>query len=125
MTMADEKLIIVCEPDFVFPDERGLLVQISHDKYRQTNAVFTKKGAVRGRGHYHKNTDEAFFVLQGSVRVYASRGEQEEEAVFRTGDMFVIPANVRHSMDYLEDTYLVVEYTVPVELPDGAKDIFE
>ena len=123
--MPDGKLIRICEPDFVFEDERGLLVQVSHDKYRQVNAVFTKKGAIRGRGHYHKNTDEVFFILQGKVRVHAVCGDCSETVVFETGDMFVVPAYVRHSMDYLEDTYLVVEYSVPVELPDGTKDIFE
>ena len=38
--------------------------------------------------------------------------------------MFRINAGVRHSFEYIEDTYLVVLYTGGVELPDGTKDIY-
>ncbi len=110
-------------PDFVFPDERGLLVQICRSGYEQINAVFTKKGAVRGNFHYHEHTREAFFVLSGKIKVTAALGAQREECVFETGDMFLVKEYVRHSFEYLEDTYLVGLYTRGVENPDGKKDI--
>ena len=114
-----EKLI----PDFIYPDERGLLVQICRSGYEQINAVFTKKGAVRGNFHYHKNTREVFFVLSGKVKVITVLGSLREEGIFETGDMFLVKEYVRHSFEYLEDTYLVGLYTVPVESADGEKDI--
>ena len=110
-------------PDFVFPDERGLLVQICRDGYKQVNAVFTKKGAVRGNLHYHTRTKEAFFILSGRVLVTAMRDGVTEEREFTTGDMFLIEEYVRHTFVYLEDTYLVGLYTDGVERPDGTKDI--
>ena len=116
-------LIRILTPDFVYPDDRGLLVQICRGGYRQINAVFTKKGAVRGNLHYHKHTKEAFFILSGKVAVTAERDGVKEERTFGTGEMFLIEANVRHTFTYLEDTYLVGLYTVPVEAPDGTKDI--
>lgn len=118
------ELLKILTPDFTFADDRGTLTQICSGGYTQVNAVFTKKGAVRGNFHYHKNTKEAFFILSGKVRVAAARGEFREERVFQTGEMFLIEENVRHSFEYLEDTYLVGLYTVPVEGPDGTKDIF-
>lgn len=118
------KLLQIIQPDFSFADERGLLVQIAHGDVAQVNAVFTKKGAVRGNLHYHKQAKETFYILSGKVRVTLVRGDEREEAVFGTGDAFRIPENVRHTFDYLEDTYLVGLYSARVELPDGTKDIY-
>ena len=117
------ELIEILTPDFMYPDERGLLAQLCRGGYSQVNAVFTRQGARRGCGHYHKQTDEAFFVLTGRVRVSAFLDGESREREFSAGEMFRIRANVRHTFDYLEDTCLVVLYTRPVELPDGAKDI--
>ena len=117
------KLVEIIKPDFVFEDERGLLAQLSHEPYGQVNAVFTKKGAVRGNLHYHKTTKEAFFIISGKVDVLLSLDGQVEKYTFKSGDMFRIPENVRHTFEYAEDTYLVVLYTAPVEKDDGTKDI--
>lgn len=118
------KLLEIIEPDFVFADERGLLVQLAHANVAQVNAVFTKKGAVRGNLHYHKHAKETFYILSGKVRVTLELDGQREEAVFGTGAAFRIPENVRHTFAYLEDTYLVGLYSARVELPDGTKDIY-
>lgn len=117
------KLAEILQPDFSFADERGLLVQIAHGDIAQVNAVFTKKGAVRGNLHYHKLSKETFYILSGKIRVTLTLGDVREEAVFGAGDAFRIPENVRHSFDYLEDTWLVGMYSSRVELPDGTKDI--
>ena len=116
-------LIEILKPDFVFTDDRGTLAQLAHEGYTQVNAVYTKKGAVRGNRHYHKNTREAFYILRGKVTVTASLGAETEKRTFCTGEMFCIRENVRHTFAYEEDTYLVVLYTVPVESADGTKDI--
>ena len=117
------KLVEIVKPDFVFEDERGLLAQLTHEPFGQVNAVYTKKGAVRGNWHYHKTTKEAFFIISGKVDVYLRLGSMEEKHTFSSGDMFIIPENVKHTFDYKEDTYLVVMYTSCVELQDGTKDI--
>ena len=118
------ELIKKLNPDFAFEDERGTLFQITHTPYGQTNAIFTKKGAVRGGFHYHKETKELFFVISGKVRVCVKLGDNREEHVFESGDMFMIGENVRHSFEYLDDTYLVAFYTNKDKKDDGSKDIF-
>lgn len=118
------KLVQIIEPDFSFADERGLLVQIAHENVAQVNAVFTKKGAVRGNLHYHKRAKETFYILTGKVRVTLALDDEREEAVFSAGDAFRIPENVRHTFEYLEDTYLVGLYSSRIELPDGTKDLY-
>ncbi len=121
--MCETMLIRTAEPDFAFNDERGTLTQIVSDGYKQVNCVFTKKGMVRGNMHYHLDTDEAFFVAQGRVKVTACLGDEREEKTFGRGDMFIITRGVRHTFEYLEDTYLVALYTEKVEKDDGTKDI--
>ncbi|MBQ6019159.1 MAG: cupin domain-containing protein [Clostridia bacterium] len=116
-------LITVLKPDFLFSDARGTLTQIVRGGYSQINAVYTKKGAVRGNRHFHKTTKEAFYLIKGSVRVTVWRGGETQQAVFGDGDFFRIDEYTEHTFEYLEDTYLVVLYTVPVEKEDGSKDI--
>ena len=117
------KLVEIMKPDFIFEDDRGLLCQVSHESFAQVNAVFTKKGAVRGNFHYHRQTREIFFVISGEIELSVYCGDLSEKHHFKTGDMFMIPEEVRHSFLYCEDTYLVAFYTSAVELPDGTKDI--
>ena len=121
--MSDMTLVKKITPDFVFDDERGSLVQLVHGGYEQVNAVFTKKGAVRGNMHYHKNSNEVFYIISGSVNITASLGDLKETSRFGSGDMFMIEKNVMHSFDYLEDTAMVVLYDKRIENPDGTKDI--
>ncbi len=117
------ELIKILEPDFCFNDERGSLYQITHNPYAQTNAVFTRAGAVRGNNHYHEGTDEIFFILSGEVEVSVSLEEKEEAYIFKSGDMFLVPKMVQHSFEYIKDTYLIGFYENRVEKEDGTKDI--
>lgn len=117
------RLIKILKPDFTFEDERGFLAQITHSSFSQVNAIFTKKGAVRGNYHYHRFSDEVFFVISGKVKVSAYLDDVTDEHIFQRGEMFLIPENVRHCFEYHEDTYLVAFYTSRIELEDGEKDI--
>lgn len=116
-------LIEILSPDFTFTDDRGTLTQIVHEGFSQVNAVFTKAGKIRGNFHYHEHTKELFFIIKGKIQFTAKYNGVTEEYVFSDGDMFSVNENVRHSFNYLEDTYLVGLYTTPVENEDGTKDI--
>lgn len=117
------KLIEILTPDFSFEDDRGTLTQITHQSFAQTNAVFSRKGQIRGNYHYHRFSKEIFFVISGSVKVQLKYNDQDEEYSFSSGDMFLINENIKHRFEYVEDTYLVVFYSSRVELDDGTKDI--
>lgn len=105
--------------DFHFEDARGALVQLVHEGYRQVNVITSQKGVFRG-GHFHKQNNEAFYIISGSVDVTVN----DEQHRFRTGDFFGIDAMDRHSFQFLEDTVLVSMYNIGVENPDGTKDIY-
>ena len=117
------KLIEIMNPDFTFEDSRGVLTQITHKPYAQVNAVFTKKGQDRGNYHYHKFAQEVFFVISGEIKVFLKCEDESEEYLFKDGDMFAIPPEVRHKFSFEKDTYLVAFYAERVELEDGTKDI--
>lgn len=117
------KLIEILTPDFTFTDDRGTLTQIAREGFSQINAVFTKAGKIRGNFHYHEHTKEVFYIIKGRIRFTAKLDGITEEYEFSDGDMFMVNENVRHTFLYTEDTYLVGLYTVPVENPDGTKDI--
>ncbi len=117
------KLIEILKPDFSFEDDRGTLTQITHQPFAQTNAVFSRKGQVRGNYHYHRFSKEVFFIVSGKVKVQVRCEDRFEEHIFQSGEMFLINENVQHRFEYEEDTYLVVFYTERVELADGTKDI--
>lgn len=110
-------------PDFVFDDNRGTIVQLVHEGYKQVNTVFSKKGAVRGNMHYHAVNNELFYIICGAVRLKAQKDGVKEEYTFESGDMFLVKKGVRHHFEFLADTQLIGMYDVGVEL-DGKKDIF-
>lgn len=105
--------------DFTFEDERGQLVQLVHEGWRQVNVITTRKGVVRGN-HYHKQNAEAFYIISGACRVTVGG----ETVRFGPGDFFRIDPYDMHSFDYLEDTVMVSMYSEGVELPNGTRDIY-
>lgn len=111
------------EPDFTFCDERGVLVQLVHMGYEQVNVLVSKAGVTRGK-HYHKETIEAFFVVNGMVSVDFEQAGESCTETFRQGEFFCVFPGVRHTMHFTEETILVALYERGIERADGKKDIF-
>ena len=116
------KLYDNMEVDFIHEDEKGRLIQLVHEGFKQFNIITSKAGSQRG-AHYHKDTEEAFFICDGTMNLRLSNGGFEENLVFKKNDFFVIHPYVMHYMDFPEDCTMVAMYTNPVERPDGTKDI--
>ena len=116
-------MIEILHPNFKFGDERGLLVQLVREGYKQVNVVTSKKGCKRG-GHYHKLNHEVFYIVSGAIDIIARRDGKEETYHFEAGDMFDIPPMVAHDFVYLDDTILIGLYDKGVELANGEKDIY-
>ena len=121
--------IRILEPDFVFSDDRGQLVQLVHDGYRQVNFISSHAGERRG-GHYHRSNRELFYVISGSLELEVwsaceNEGGSKAHYVFGSGSMFEIAENVMHSFHFIKDTNLISMYTRGVELASGEKDIIK
>jgi quercetin dioxygenase-like cupin family protein len=116
-------MIQVLTPDFTYSDERGKIVQLASSGYAQINVLMNKAGIMRG-GHYHKIAVEAFYVVSGKMRVSLHNVSGAESFDFSEGDFFLIEPLTVHSMTFPEDCVLIALYDIPIENPDGYKDIW-
>lgn len=64
--------------------------------------VWLYKGAFVP-SHAHES-EQVSFIVEGALR-FKLGADQDEEHVVRTGEVLVIPPNVPHSAEALEDTY--------------------
>lgn len=109
-------------PDFTYQDERGSLVQLVREGYKQVNVVTSKAGCFRG-GHYHRLNRKTFYVFSGELDLTAQRDDEIEKRHFAAGDMFSIAPMVSHDFQFIKDTVLIGLYDLGVEMEDGEKDI--
>ena len=116
-------MIEFIKPNFNFQDERGTLVQLCREGWKQVNVTSTKAGVFRG-GHYHKNNLEAFYIINGEIEIHLSKDEKEETVTVKDGDFFVLKPYAVHSFDFKKDTLMVALYDKGVEEENGQKDIY-
>jgi dTDP-4-dehydrorhamnose 3,5-epimerase-like enzyme len=95
----------VFEPYMMQTDSRGLVCGITRQEWvREVNYIETVAGEVRGN-HYHRETIEMFFIIEGAVRVTARHlhSGHTEERVFSKGDIFLIEPYELHTFRVMED----------------------
>jgi quercetin dioxygenase-like cupin family protein len=63
--------------------------------------IFLKKGCIVPQ-HSHHN-EQVTYVLEGRLRFLLGEG-QDEEVIVSAGEVLVIPSNLPHSAEALEDT---------------------
>jgi quercetin dioxygenase-like cupin family protein len=82
--------------------------------------VYLKKGCIVPR-HQHEN-EQITYVLEGALRLWV--GEEPGEAVdVRAGEVLVIPPNVPHMAEALEDTLDLDVFSPPrQDWLDGTDD---
>ena len=116
-------LIEILEPNFRNESDKGILLQLVREGWKQVNVVKYHKGTISG-GHYHKCNIECFYMVSGAVELTVWNNDDKEKYEFQTGDMFQINKYVFHTLTYKEDSVLVVLYDKGVELKDGSMDIY-
>jgi len=84
--------------------------------------VYLKKGGIVPR-HSHEN-EQLTYILEGALRF--SIGEDgAEQHILRAGEVMVIPSNVLHEAEALEDTLDVDVFCPPrQDWLDGTDDYF-
>ena len=84
--------------------------------------VYLAKGAIVPR-HSHHN-EQVTYILEGALR-FRIGDEGAEEVVVRGGEVLVIPSNVPHQAEALEDTLDVDVFSPPrQDWLDGTDDYF-
>lgn len=83
--------------------------------------IFLKKGA-KVPMHSHDN-EQITYLLEGSLKFWI--GEGREEVVLQAGEVLVIPSNVPHEAEALEDCLDVDVFCPPrQDWLDGTDDYF-
>jgi mannose-6-phosphate isomerase-like protein (cupin superfamily) len=54
--------------------------------------------------HDHKNTDEAFIVLDGELTIHL----RDRDVVLRKGELFVVPKGVEHKPEAVQECHLML-----------------
>ncbi len=116
-------LFTILEPDFSHEDERGKLIQLVREGYRQVNVLYSEAGVIRG-GHYHKKNREAFYIIEGECEAKLSRDGINETVSFSIGSFFQFEPYTVHAFKFSKDTLMIGMYDLGVENEDGTKDIF-
>jgi quercetin dioxygenase-like cupin family protein len=82
--------------------------------------VYLKKGCIVPR-HHHEN-EQLTYILEGALRFWIGE-EPGEELVVRAGEVLVIPSNVPHKAEALEDTLDLDVFSPPrQDWLDGTDD---
>ena len=72
--------------------------------------IYLKKGCVVPR-HFHEN-EQVTYLLEGVLRFRLGE-DQKEERVLRAGGVLVVPSNLPHSAEALENTLSVDVFSPP------------
>ena len=72
--------------------------------------VYLDKGCIVPK-HSHEN-EQLTYILQGALRFWIGEDEQKE-VIVRAGEVLVIPSNVPHKAEALEDTLDVDIFSPP------------
>ena len=84
--------------------------------------VYLKKGSIVPR-HSHDN-EQLTYILEGALRFHIGP-DGAEEIIVRAGEVLVIPSNVLHQAEALEDTLDVDVFAPPrQDWLDGTDDYF-
>jgi len=97
------------KPNFKFTDQRGDFLEIWRgSKWKEMNFFSAKAGAVRG-SHYHKRTNELFFVVAGRCEVEIINVKTKRKKKFIAGyqDIFLVEPYELHFIKALEPIKIV------------------
>jgi dTDP-4-dehydrorhamnose reductase len=93
-------------PYFYHIDNRGKLLGIFQGlEWQEINYIESIKGSIRGN-HYHKETREGFFLIDGKIRVTIFDMSKNSKRTFvaKKGDAMVINPSITHTFEMLEDS---------------------
>ena len=99
----------IFDPSFEYTDARGTLREIVNGKtWESINHHYRKKGCQCG-GHYHKITEECFYIVSGSLEVKLRKIDETETEtlIIPPGKGVIIPPYYYHDTYFPEDTNMI------------------
>ena len=113
------------DPYFISEDERGVLKGIcNHLLIEEINFITSEKSVVRG-GHFHKETEELFYIIDGEIEVEIQdlEGRELSRTRFSSGDIFIIEPYEYHTFKVLVKSSWINALTKKFNL--NAPDIYQ
>jgi|TARA_B110000902_G_scaffold230324_1_gene271751 dTDP-4-dehydrorhamnose 3,5-epimerase-like enzyme len=110
----------------IIKNDRGYLVEfpVKDFNIKQVNILFSYANTIRGN-HFHKETEEYFYIINGKVSVTTTDVNTKEEKIFivESGGYFhVYPYNL-HVLKFIEDTHIMSFYSKEFDPKDT--DIYQ
>ena len=105
------------QPTFAHSDRRGKFIEVWRgDNWREMNFFTIHEGHTRG-AHYHKETRELFFVVEGEMEIRLIDVRTGSESVFRCGegDIFTVDPYELHYLNALRETKVVSCLSLPYD----------
>ena len=99
-------------------DDRGLLLGISQKSWiREINYFETSANQIRGN-HYHTETKEMFFIIEGELKVlaYNIQTKEKDEHIFKKGDLFFVYPYEVHTFFTLTDVKWINMLSKPTKV---------
>lgn len=106
---------------FNFNDNRGKFVGIFQDyRWKEINYVESANSSVRGN-HYHKQTVEGFFIIEGKIRICLIDFKNNSKRIFiaKKGDIVIVKPYTLHTFEIIEDSKWINMLSRPLK---GSKD---
>ncbi len=116
-------LVTKLNHDFKIENQKGFFIQLVHSGWSQVNVLKSPKGCNRG-GHYHKINNEAFYVIEGKIKLLLEVDDKKEVSELQDGDFFMVKPYQKHLFEFLENTIMISMYDIGVENNDGSMDIY-
>lgn len=105
------------KPYFKSEDLRGEILGIAQfDWIKEMNYIQSKAGSIRG-GHYHKQTTELFFIIDGLIHVTISnlQGDVQKSVDVSKGDIFIVDPFEVHTFQVLKDSRWLNALSCPMD----------
>ncbi len=101
--------MIIKKIDTNFADDRGTISDIIiKERIDYVTIITNSKGAIRGN-HYHKETVQFLYVLEGSILVASKLQNKEvEEKVLKKGDLLFNEVFEAHAIKSLDESKLLI-----------------
>lgn len=98
----------VLKPEFVHTDIRRTIKQLVTADLKQINIYTAKKDSILGR-HFHKETNEYFFVIKGQIyaEIFDIRTGEPTSKIFDAGDMFVVQPFEVHTIECMTEAKIM------------------
>ena len=112
------------QPNFEHRDQRGKFIEVWRgEEWREMNFFTIHAGLTRG-GHYHKETRELFYVVEGEceMRLIDVRTGSESTFSFRKDDVVIVDPYELHYLTAHRESKIVSCLSLPHD--DKHPDVF-